>query len=218
MPVEIGNKLYFTVAERLKEADAREQPRKGIARIVTDVQEVGGMVVVMATVCFEDGFVSTGHAVVKADSRSPAERDAPLETAETSAVGRALAFAGYHGSPEGLAGAEEIELARRRAEARATAQPQQTTRRPDGSSGVTQLPPGARVEVQGDRLSAPLGAGGPTPAQVRYLGNLWGQAGRPGTPPDAERMTRADVSRLIDELRNEAGLPPTAETGRRVGG
>jgi len=39
----------------------------------------------------------------------------PIETAETSAVGRALAMAGWFGSGDGIAGAEEVRVAEGRA-------------------------------------------------------------------------------------------------------
>jgi hypothetical protein len=190
-PVDIRGKSYFTVAERLVEAAGDQEPPKGIREIITFASQVGSMVIVTAKVIFTDGRTFTGMSLAKNHATSPAERDAPLETAETSAVGRALAFAGYHGSPEGIAGAEEIELARQRAEERT-----QVPAYPDGSSPVTRMP-------QGGSGAAPRPIGnpsGPTPAQVRFASKLWGEAGRPMPPPDFEAMNRADVSRLIDEL------------------
>ena len=124
MPVDIRGKTYWTVAERLKLAEGEEfVPPVGIKSIITSVEAAGNIVVARAHVTFTDGREFTGHSMVNTSATSPAERDAPLETAETSALGRALAFAGYYGSPEGIAGAEEIAMAQARADARAQARP-----------------------------------------------------------------------------------------------
>lgn len=188
MPVNIGGREYLTVAERLKTAHGDEAAPVGIKAIATEAVQVGHLVIIQARVTFFDGRIFEGMSAVNLDSRQPAERDAPVEVAETSAVGRALAMAGYPGSPEGLAGAEEMHLAQQRS----------AYRKPDGTSQVTDM------ERERGRVM-----GGATPSQVRYLANLWQQAKRNGPVPDAENMPRADVSRLIDELRSEiSGVAP----------
>jgi hypothetical protein len=193
MPVNIHGREYTTVAERLKAAHGEGDPPVGIQSIVTETKAVGNLVVVHATVIFQDARRFDGTSLVNMNATGPAERDAPLETCETSAVGRALAMAGYPGSDAGLAGAEELTLAERRRE----------TRYPDGSTPTT------RVGV-GTAAPRPVGnPGGASPAQVRYLSTLWEQARRQGPVPDTETMARADVSRLIDELRQEVGVPPS---------
>lgn len=207
MPTDIKGKEYFTVAERLTMARGEVEAPSGIQSIDTEMEEHGGIVIVRATVTFQDGRRFTGMSMVKGNATSPAERDAPVETCETSAVGRALAMAGYHGSPEGIAGAEELHLAASRAEARAASQ----TRYADGSSNVTRV---VRSDV-GTAAPRPVSSGqaqvtlsGPSPAQVRYLNQLWEQAGRPFPPPQVEMMERSQVSKMIDELRAELGIPP----------
>jgi hypothetical protein len=205
MPVTIGDKTYWTVAERLTLAhggsvDAGIKPT-GIQAIETRLEAVGGIAVVHATVTFQDGRRFTGMSMVNADSRSPAERNAPLETCETSAIGRALAFAGWFGSPEGIAGAEELHLAQQREQDRAKSQGVMTAPRTptfaDGSSPITRMSSGAAPR--------PVGTpSGPSPAQVRYASKLWTDAGRPTPPPDFEAMTFNDIRRLIDELKAEA--------------
>lgn len=190
-PVNISGREYATVAERLALAhgvalEGYQQP-VGIHSITTEIVQVGHLIVVQARVTFNDGRHYEGMSAANLDSRQPAERDAPVEVAETSAVGRALAFAGYPGSEVGIAGAEEIQLAQRRSE----------YRKPDGSSQVTDM------ERERGRV-----VGGATPAQIRYLETLWQQAKRNGPIPDVNAMPRADVSRLIDELRAEVGVPP----------
>lgn len=174
--------------------------------IETVTEAVAHMILVRATVVFQDGRRFQGSSMVNLDARSPAERSSPLETCETSAIGRALAFAGYFGSPEGIAGAEELALAQQRSEARIRSFP-------DGSSDITRMgsdgaggPSGAAPRPVGAPYSAGGGAprggaGGPSPAQVRFANKLWADAGNAMPPPDWESMTGPEVSRQIDELK-----------------
>src|SRR5215467_7006556 len=122
MPIDLHGKTYWTVAERLKLANKEVEPPVGVQAVETEVIQVGVLTVVRATVVFADSRRFTGTAAVNPDSRQRAEQDAPVETAETSAVGRALAFAGYYGSPEGIAGAEEILIAQSRQQTQQAAQ------------------------------------------------------------------------------------------------
>lgn len=206
VPVDIHGKTYWTVAERLKLANGEGEeglPPKVVVGVDTKVKVAGSITYVKARVQFSGGSAYTGIAMVNYDARSPAERNAPLETAETSAVGRALAFAGYYGSPEGIAGAEEILIAQERE--RVIQQPR-TQFFPDESSNYTRGPSGAAPRPVGSGSGAPSGApaGGASPAQVRFASKLWGDAGRPLPPPDFTRMSGPNISRLIDELKTEA--------------
>lgn len=207
MPVEISGKPYWTVAERLTLAHGDEGIKPvGVQSIETRLEGVGQVLVCHATVTFADGRSFTGMSMVNADSRSPAERNAPVETCETSAIGRALAFAGYFGSPEGIAGAEELHLAQERAKSALAAStagvitPARPVSFPDGSSPVTRMPSGAAPRPVG----APAQQSGPSPAQVRFATKLWSDAGRPMPPPDFEAMPGRDISALIDTLKTEA--------------
>jgi len=207
MPVDIHGKQYWTVAERINLANGEGyEPPKVIVEVDTDVHQVGQITYVKAKVAFSGGMSFTGIAMVNYDARSPAERNAPIETAETSAVGRALAFAGYFGSPEGIAGAEEIQIAQDR-EAQRVIQPQSTRFFADESSPVTRMSSGggsgAAPRPAGG--AGPGGvAGGASPAQVRFATKLWGDAGRPMPPPNFTAMNGPTISRLIDELKAEA--------------
>ena len=201
MPVDIHGKTYWTVAERLNLANGEGyEPPKIVVKTFTELLAIGNLAYVRATVTFAGAQEYTGLAMLNMDARSPAEKNAPLETAETSAIGRALAFAGYYGSPEGIAGAEEILLAQERerqrgqaAEQRYESPPRQPTFA-DGSSPVTRMGSGAAPRPVGN-------PGGPSPSQVRFANQLWADAGRPMPPPDWEGMTGRDVSRQIDELK-----------------
>jgi hypothetical protein len=111
--VQIKGVAYETVHSRLHAAHDTGARPKGIKRIETSPMEVAGRIVVCATVTFEDDRQFSGMSEAKLDATSGADRDAPIECAETSAVGRALANAGYFGSG-GLASKEEIQSAQSR--------------------------------------------------------------------------------------------------------
>src|SRR6185312_11942549 len=98
MRVNIHGKEYITVAERLNEA------REDIQSIITEVVPDGGLVVVRATVTTKKG-VFTG--ISAANPSKAIEKQSPYEVAETSAVGRALGFAGY-GAVDSIATADEM--------------------------------------------------------------------------------------------------------------
>ncbi|MCL5012325.1 MAG: hypothetical protein M1320_02790 [Patescibacteria group bacterium] len=100
MPVNIHGKNYVTVAERVEEFNKLEAPRS----IETEVLQHEPSVVVKATVTI-DGNVFTG--ISAANPNKAIEKMSPYEVAETSAVGRALGFAGF-GIVEGIASADEM--------------------------------------------------------------------------------------------------------------
>jgi hypothetical protein len=195
MPVDIRGKNYWTVAERLKLAMGDAEPPVGIQSITTAVEAVGNLAVCRAVVVFKDGRSYSGHSMLNTSATSPAERDAPLETAETSALGRALAFAGYFGSPEGIAGAEEIHLAQQRAAAR-----EQRGYQADSRDVGTAAPRPVRY-ADGSSPSTRLGgAGQATQKQIDFATRLLQE--RQQTPPDdLTTMSSAEVSALIDRLR-----------------
>lgn len=196
MPVQIGNKDYYTVAERLRLANGEGyEPPKKIVNITTSLERAGDLVAVVAHVSFEDGSHYSGMSMINSDSRSRVEANAPLETAETSAVGRALAFAGYYGSPDGIAGYEEILLAQEREKHRGqAAEPRPAPRYADESGPYTRMGSGASPRPAGN-------PGGPSPAQVRFANQLWADSGQPMPPPDWAAMSSRDVSAKIDELK-----------------
>ena len=78
MPVDIQGKTYWTVAERLTLAHGEEAIKPvGIHSVETHLEGAGNVLVVRAVVTFEDGRSFSGMSMVNADSRSPAERNAP---------------------------------------------------------------------------------------------------------------------------------------------
>jgi hypothetical protein len=99
--VKIQGKEYMTVARRLKIA----LDEKALEGVETDVLSFDP-VVVRAKVTIK-GKVFTGISAVNLDSARYIERQNPYEIAETSAVGRALGFAGF-GLIEAVASADEM--------------------------------------------------------------------------------------------------------------
>ena len=99
MSIKIHGKTYVTVAERVAAAHEAE----GLESITTEVLSMDP-VVVKATVVI-DGKTFTGISAANPDKAI--EKQSPYEVAETSAVGRALGFAGF-GIDESMASADEI--------------------------------------------------------------------------------------------------------------
>jgi hypothetical protein len=97
MPVQIHGKQYITVAERIIEAG--EDFKSLNTEVLSDKP-----VVIKATVTTKKG-IFTGISAANPDKSI--EKMSPYEVAETSAVGRALGFAGY-GAVEGIATADEM--------------------------------------------------------------------------------------------------------------
>lgn len=102
--VKIHNKVYLTVARRI--SDFREQ--HPFFTISTEVLSCAEKVLVKATIIDDlNRVISTGHAEEdRSDFSSPINKTSALENAETSAVGRALAFFGMSGTE--IASAEEV--------------------------------------------------------------------------------------------------------------
>lgn len=98
--IKIHGKDYITVAGRLKMAhDAAKK-----ISIFTEVLPIPDQIVIKATVVTEKG---TFTGISAANPAKFIEKQSPYEVAETSAVGRALGFAGY-GVTESIASADEM--------------------------------------------------------------------------------------------------------------
>lgn len=106
--INIKGKEYIPVVERVKEAHNLDKD----VSIITDVVEFGTRVSVKATVTFK-GKVFTGHS--QAEYKDGMMGDVALEVAETSAVGRALGFAGI-GIETGIASADEMRKVKKQVE------------------------------------------------------------------------------------------------------
>jgi hypothetical protein len=100
--VNIHGKEYMTVARRVELA----HEDKFFTKVYTEVLFNNPDVVVRATVTI-DGNDYTGISSVSLNSSKLIEKQNPYEVAETSAVGRALGFAGY-GIVDSIASADEV--------------------------------------------------------------------------------------------------------------
>ena len=226
MPVPMhGGKMYATVNERLRAAHL-ETPPKGIQSIFTETISVmtphGPGAVVRATITFlgsEPGQQFTGIAEVPFDGQRGPEKTNPWEVAETSAVGRALAMAGYYGSDDGLAGAEEMREAQRRQNLPPRGQPSAPSGRtavanipdvpdpevPAEFAGPRRMSTANRVEQQ-QRQNAPAvkGAGFITEPQIRLISRLLKDLKEP-MPPNINELSVRDASAKIEELKFRTG-------------
>jgi len=101
--IDIRGKKYVTVAERVRLAHDNGEKLS----IITEVLQHTPAVVIKATVTTSKG---TFTGISFANVAKAIEKTSPYEVAETSAVGRALGFAGF-GIIEGIATAEEMKKA-----------------------------------------------------------------------------------------------------------
>ena len=110
--VSIHGREYWTVARRIADFRKQHPATKGWA-IETEIRNVDAdVVIVKATISDPDGrTVATGHAE-EYRAASKINRTSAVENAETSAIGRAMACAGWAGSGE-YASADEIKKAQR---------------------------------------------------------------------------------------------------------
>lgn len=102
--VNIHGKEYMTVARRVELA----HEEKALESIETEILS-HQPIVIRAKVTIR-GKVYTGISAVNTDSARTIEKENPYEVAETSAVGRALGFAGF-GLIESVASADEMTRA-----------------------------------------------------------------------------------------------------------
>lgn len=121
--VNIHGKEYVTVAKRV--LMAHEANDKTLS-ITTELVQ-NDPVLVKATVITPKG-TFTGYSASYGAVNKQIEKQSPYEVAETSAIGRALGFAGY-GVVEGIATADEMTKA-------ATEAPKDHTREPVESDEV----------------------------------------------------------------------------------
>ena len=107
MTVSIRGKQYVTVAERVAAAHEDESAEFEItgSEIIT-IGETGRWWYQVTVLVRGRTFIGTAEIKFNAKAGTP-DADNPVECAETSAVGRALAFAGI-GSAEGIASADEV--------------------------------------------------------------------------------------------------------------
>lgn len=102
--VNIHGKDYMTVARRIELAHTNKA--NSLEAVETEVLS-HDPVVIRALVRFQNGRMFSGISSVNLESQRAIEKQNPYEVAETSAVGRALGFAGF-GLLESIASADEM--------------------------------------------------------------------------------------------------------------
>jgi hypothetical protein len=116
--VKLGKNDYVQVSGRV--LIAHEDNPDNLAIITEVTFEDDEKIRVKATVITRKGSF-TGHAESYKKAGSPQEKKSPLEVAETSAIGRALGFAGY-AIEGGIASADEVRNSDSRENGHAPAQ------------------------------------------------------------------------------------------------
>ena len=102
--IQIHGKNYVPVSERIKEVG------RDLVSAYTEVLQHEPVVVVKATITIKPDGINPERVFSGISSANPEkliEKTNPYEVAETSAVGRALGFAGY-GIDDGIASADEM--------------------------------------------------------------------------------------------------------------
>jgi hypothetical protein len=106
MTVKLGGKDYVTVAERVEEA---LKTSAGYSMLSAETFSIGERWFYRVALLVGEGRQFIGTAEIKFNAPpNSADGKSPIECAETSAVGRALGFAGF-GVIEGIASADEMQ-------------------------------------------------------------------------------------------------------------
>lgn len=108
MPLKIHGKEYMTVAERINLLLSQNEVTRYYSLTTEIIENTDKYCIMKATLTLgEDGFDKqfTGHALEEPASKG-INKTSHLENCETSAIGRALAAAGFHGSE--YASADEL--------------------------------------------------------------------------------------------------------------
>jgi hypothetical protein len=155
---KFGGKPYVMVSGRVLLAHEANDELSITTDIVGMTEDY---VIVKASVSTMKG-VFTGHATSYTRTGSPQERKTPLEVAETSAIGRALGFAGY-ALEHGIASADEMSRVQPSSEP--PPPPRQEARKP--------IPKAPIRRHTGD--ASPDNHGGPIPTPSELL-ERWGAA------------------------------------------
>jgi len=103
MPVNIKGTMYRTVVERLNDMYADTSGKYTLTTKV--IEDVNGTVLMKATLTLPERGIFTGHAFER-ENAGYINKTSHVENCETSAIGRALASAGYAGSE--FASADEV--------------------------------------------------------------------------------------------------------------
>jgi len=131
-PIRLGKNEYITVADRSRVAhETTDEHKMGYQIIDERFFDLKGRYFVTVTIQVDDKrFMGTSE--IRFDATSGADKTSPIECAETSAVGRALGFAGF-GVLDGIASYDEVKRATD-AEGNISTRPANATPRPAQSA------------------------------------------------------------------------------------
>ena len=107
--IDIRGTAYHTVAKRVADFRKDHNLTSGWCIQTEIVSRDADSVLARASIIHEGITVATGHASERRDAMEGFMADSMLEVAETSAVGRALAFLGYGGHQSEIASADEMK-------------------------------------------------------------------------------------------------------------
>jgi hypothetical protein len=103
MSIKLHGKEYVEVKDRVAEAHAED----GYSMLKETTFELGGRIYVQVTIDVKGKmYIGTAECKFNANPKTP-DGQSPFECGETSALGRALGFAGY-GAVESIASADEV--------------------------------------------------------------------------------------------------------------
>ena len=212
MPVQIERKNkktgvvtivdYLTVAERVKQFH-KDHAGKDCSILTEILSTENGVILVKASVypIGIQGNAFTGHASEKIDSNFINSTSA-LENAETSAIGRALASAGYIGTE--FASADEVAnaISNQKPKPEVQPEPKQTPR------VVDNLP---HPEPTFEEPTTKVVPGNISEAQMKYITKLWAEKGnKPEALDDFVidnfelgliQISKSQASQLIDKIK-----------------
>jgi len=134
MPLKLHGKEYMTVAERINLLLSQEEVTRFYS-LNTEIVEINdAYCVIKATLSLGPNLFFTGHAMEEKGNKG-VNKTSHVENCETSAIGRALAAAGFHGSE--YASADELVEALNK-------QSSSTSKKADtGNGGSSQPSPGS---------------------------------------------------------------------------
>ena len=214
MPVKIHGKDYKTVAERLKEFHTDHKDCSIFTQIISNID---GEVVMKATIypVSKEGQAFTGHASEK-ESSSMINKTSALENAETSAIGRALASAGYIGTE--FASADEVANAIKNQNTPKKEEPKTPTRVVNNlqdieppiqepsfveeSLATANIEPSSASETPSNTL---------TSGQFKFILDLWRNKGKHEAElkeevvklfgKELDQITKSEASKFIDQIK-----------------
>jgi hypothetical protein len=211
--VEINGRTYQTVAYRLAEF-RKEYPIASKWNIETEcLHRDEKEVVFKATIKNPDGqVVATGHAEEKRDS-SYINRTSAYENCETSAIGRALATAGFIGSE--FASADEVALAIQASQVEAKPQPKETNSQPIPQTSQAAMPKEAKSQesVQTQLESKPTSQAAES-SQPNHATEQTSQAAEHAKPSEAPSQAKQNGQAKQAEP-NHATTQPAEEIAER---